>query len=61
VLEHGAVPNWQKLVDKLLFDGEMLAVRLKFRDLDLKFERSVDPSAALEALLGISSSVKKPH
>jgi hypothetical protein len=34
VLEHRAVANWQKLLERLLSDKEMLAgVRLKFRDL----------------------------
>jgi len=34
VLEHRAVPNWQKLLERLLSDKEILAgVRLKFRDL----------------------------
>jgi hypothetical protein len=34
VLEHREVPNWQKLLEHLLADKEMLAgVRLKFRDL----------------------------
>jgi hypothetical protein len=33
VLEHREVPSWQKLVEHLLSDKEMLAgVRLKFRD-----------------------------
>jgi hypothetical protein len=33
VLEHREVPNWQKLLDHLPADKEMLAgVRLKFRD-----------------------------
>ncbi len=61
VLGHRAVPNWQKLVDHLMLDEEMLGgVRLKFRGLDRKLERSVDPSAALEGLLGVSP-IKKPH
>jgi hypothetical protein len=62
VLEHRAVPNWQKLVDRLMSDEEMLAgVRLKFQDLGRKLDRSVDPSAALEGLLGVASKTKKPH
>jgi hypothetical protein len=53
VLEHREVSNWQKLVEHLLSDKEMLAgVRLKFRDLYREIEGSSDPSAALEALLG---------
>jgi hypothetical protein len=52
VLEHRAVPNWQKLLGRLLSDKEILAgVRLKFRDLYEQLEESADPSAALEALL----------
>jgi len=53
VLEHRAVPNWQKLLERLLSDKEMLAgVRLRFRDLHDAIEQSADPSDALEALLG---------
>jgi len=34
VLEHRKVPNWEKLLDHLLSDKEMLAgVRLEFSDL----------------------------
>jgi hypothetical protein len=52
VLEHRAVPNWQKLVDHLLADKEMLGgVRLTFRDLYREIEGSSDPSAALEVFL----------
>src|SRR5260370_31022870 len=62
VLEHRAVPNWQKLVDHLLSDKEMLAgVRLKFSDLYREIEGSTDPSLALEALLGELPAAKKPH
>lgn len=53
VLEHRGVTNWQKLVDHLLADKEMLGgVRLTFRDLYREIEKSTDPSAALEAFLG---------
>lgn len=53
VLEHRAVANWEKLLDHLLEDREMLAgVRLKFTDLYQKIEQSKDPSADLEAFLG---------
>ena len=39
VLEHREVPNWQKLLDHLLSDKEMLAgVRLKFSDLYREIE-----------------------
>ena len=62
VLEHREVPNWQKLVEHLLSDKEMLAgVRLKFRDLYREIEGSSDPSAALEALLGELPAAKKTH
>jgi hypothetical protein len=60
VLEHRAVPNWQKLVDHLLTDKEMLGgVRLAFRDLYREIERSSDPIAALEAFLGRIPAPKK--
>jgi hypothetical protein len=60
VLEHRAVPNWQKLLERLLSDKEMLAgVRLKFRDLYDQLEGSADPSGALEALLSELPSQKK--
>jgi len=53
VLEHRAVKNWQRLLDRLLADKEMLAgVRLKFSDLYREIEGSSDPSAALESFLG---------
>jgi hypothetical protein len=60
VLEHRAVENWQKLLDRLLADKEMLAgVRLKFSDLYREIEGSSDPSAALEAFLGELPRPKK--
>ena len=41
VMEHREVANWQKLVDQLLADKEMLAgVRLKFRDVYDALERT---------------------
>jgi hypothetical protein len=53
VLEHRAVANWQKLVEHLLADKEMLGgVRLTFRDLYREIEKSSDPSAVIEAFLG---------
>jgi hypothetical protein len=62
VLEHREVPNWQKLVDHLLTDKDMLAgVRLKFRDLYSDIEKSTDPSAALRILLGDLPAPKKSH
>jgi len=60
ILEHGAVPNWEKLLDHLLSDKEMLVgVRLKFRDLYREIERSTDPSKALEELMGDLPAPKK--
>ena len=60
VLAHRAVPNWQKLVDHLLADKEMLGgVRLTFRDLYREIEKSSDPAAALEAFLGKIPAQKK--
>jgi hypothetical protein len=62
VLEHREVPNWQKLVEHLLSDKEMLAgVRLKFGDIYREIEGSGDPSAALEGLLGKLPAAKKTH
>jgi len=60
VLEHRAVAEWEKLLDHLLADKEMLAgVRLKFRDLYSEIETSDDPSKALEELLGGLPAPKK--
>ena len=62
VLEHREVPNWQKLLDHLLADKEMLAgVRLKFRDVYKEIEGSADASGALDKLLGELPASKKPH
>lgn len=62
VLEHRQVPSWQKLVDKLMQDDEILAgVHLKFEDLYDKLERVPDPSAALDALIGPLPRRKKPQ
>ena len=62
VLEHREVPNWEKLLDRLLADQEILAgVRLKFRDVYQEIEGAADPSAALNALLGELPTPKKPH
>jgi hypothetical protein len=58
VLEHRGVPNWQKLVERLLSHKEMLAgVRLRFRNL----YQSADPAEALELLLAELPGPKKPH
>lgn len=60
VLDHRQVPHWQKLVDRLLDDEEMLAgVRLKFRDIYAQIEASGDPTKALESFLGELPSRKK--
>ncbi len=62
VLEHREVPNWQKLLEHLLSDKEMLAgVRLKFSDLYREIEASADPSSALTTFLGGLPAAKKTH
>ncbi len=62
VLEHCEVANWQKLLDHLLSDKEMLAgVRLKFSDLYREIEGSADSSSALEAFLGGLPARRKTH
>jgi hypothetical protein len=62
LLEHRQVSNWQRLLDHLLSDKEMMAgVRLKFRDLSREIEGSNDPSAALDAFLSELPSPKKTH
>jgi hypothetical protein len=62
VLEHREVANWQKLLEHLVADKEILAgVRLKFRDVYQDIEGRGDPSAALDALLGGLPAPKKPH
>ena len=62
VLQHREVPNWQRLLDRLLTDKEILAgVRLKFKDIYQEVEGSADPSAALDALLGELPAPKRPH
>ena len=61
VLDHREVPHWQKLVERLLDDKEMLAgVRLKFRDIYTEIEGSPDPTAALESFLGEFPARKAP-
>jgi len=53
VMEHRAVPNWQKLVGRLMEDEELMSgVRLRFSDLYTKLERVPDAGAALEAMIG---------
>ncbi len=62
VLEHRGVTHWQKLVDRLLSDPEILAgIHLKFRNLYENLERTPDPSAALDSLLSPLPRPKKPH
>jgi hypothetical protein len=62
VLEHRDVPNWQKLLERLLADKEILAgVRLKFKDIYAEIEGSSDASGALEAFLGELPGPSKPH
>ena len=62
VLEHREVPNWRKLLERLLADKEMLAgVRLRFGDIYKEIEGSSDPSATLESFLGELPTPKKPH
>lgn len=62
LLEHRMVPNWHKLLERLLADKEMLAgVRLKFSDLYREIERSADPSEALDLFWGELPSRKKTH
>ena len=62
VLEHREVPNWQKLLDHLMSDKEMLAgVRLKFSDLYREIETSADPSLALATFMAGIPAPKKTH
>jgi hypothetical protein len=62
VLEHCAVANWQKSLDRLLSDKEIMAgVRLQFRDIYDVLERAGDPSDALEAVLARLPVPRKPH
>ena len=62
VLEHRGVSNWQKFLDHLLADKEMMAgVHLKFSDLYREIERSQDPSSVLDKFLGGLPAPKKTH
>jgi len=62
VLEHREAANWQKLLDHLLTDKEIMAgVRLKFSDLYRELESSRDPSSVLNVFLGGLPAAKKPH
>jgi hypothetical protein len=60
VLEHREVPNWEKLVEHLLADQELLAgIRLKFTDLYAEFEGAEDASAALQAFVNELPAAKR--
>lgn len=62
VLEHREVANWQKLLDHILADTEIMAgVRLKFSDLYRDLEASKDPSSVLDLFLEGLPAAKKPH
>lgn len=62
VLEYREVPHWQKLLESLLADKEIMAsVHLKFQDLYREIEQSRDPGKALEAFLGELPKAHKPH
>ena len=62
ILEHREVVNWQKLLEKLLSDREMLAgVRLQFKDIRATIEGNADPSQALEDFLGRFPVSKKAN
>jgi hypothetical protein len=62
VLDHREVPNWQRLVNKLMEDEELMnGVRLKFSDLYKKLERVPDAEAALDTLIGRRPKTKKPN
>ncbi|HUA15273.1 MAG TPA: hypothetical protein VMG31_08235 [Verrucomicrobiae bacterium] len=62
VLDHSQVANWQKLVDHVLSDKEIMAgVGLKFSDLYRELETSKDPAHVLNVFLGGLPATKKPH
>ena len=62
VLDHCEVANWQKLLDHLLSDKEMLAgVRLKFSDLYRELDGSTDASSTLKTFLAGLSGGNKPQ
>ena len=62
VLGHRAIPKWQRLVDRLMEDPEILAgIHLKFQNLYENLERVPDPSAAPDTLLRPLPRTKKPH
>jgi hypothetical protein len=52
VLEHKEVPNWRKLLERILEDKEILAgVHLRFHDIYREIEAAEDPSNALRRLV----------
>jgi hypothetical protein len=61
LLEHRQIPNWRKLLDRLLADKEILAgVHLRFKDIYREIELSENPSIVLETLVsGLPS--RKPQ
>jgi hypothetical protein len=62
VLEHREVANWQKLLDHLLADREMLAgVHLKFSDVYREIQSAKNPAAVLENFLDGLPAAKKPN
>lgn len=61
VLEHRAVLSWQKLLDHLLADKEILAgVRLKFSDLNRAIAASSSDRGSGN-ILGRTTRTKKIH
>ena len=62
VLEHRAVPNWRRLLEKLLADEEILSgVRSEFRELYSALEKSADSSAPLAAMADKLPRSGSPH
>jgi len=52
ILEHRRVPNWRKLLDRLLSDEEMLAgLHLRFRDVQFDIKRGGDAARSLQILV----------
>ena len=59
VLENRQVPNWRRLLDRLLSDKELLAgVHLRFRDVHREIEIGENPANALHRLIGSLPSRK---
>ena len=60
LLEHSQIANWQKLLDHLLSDKEIMAgVRLKFSDLYRELEASKDPLIRPRCLLRRTSGCEE--